>query len=105
VLIRDRQMLAQDGMFVIIAIIDIKTGKVRKSPDIISRGFVYLKESQELLRHIRTMTKKVISVKPEDNVTNVLKILEKHESRRNSTFNETQPNTSKRNFRQSHFTN
>ncbi|MDO8183658.1 MAG: ribonuclease J [bacterium] len=60
VVIRDRQMLAQDGMFVIIAIIDIKTGKVRKSPDIISRGFVYLKESQELLRHIRTMTKKVI---------------------------------------------
>lgn len=60
VVIRDRQMLAQDGMFVIIAIIDIKTGKVRKSPDIISRGFVYLKESQELLRHIRFVTKKTI---------------------------------------------
>ncbi len=60
VVIRDRQVLAQDGMFVIIAIIDIKTGKVRKSPDIISRGFVYLKESQDLLRHIRAMTKKVI---------------------------------------------
>jgi len=60
VVIRDRQMLSQDGMFVIIAIIDIKTGKVRKSPDIISRGFVYLKESQELLRHIRFVTKKTI---------------------------------------------
>ncbi len=60
VVIRDRQVLAQDGMFVIIAIIDIKTGKVRKSPDIISRGFVYLKESQDLLRHVRAMTKKVI---------------------------------------------
>ncbi|MFW5853632.1 MAG: ribonuclease J [Patescibacteria group bacterium] len=60
VVIRDRQMLSQDGMFVIIAIIDIKTGKVRKSPDIISRGFVYLKESQELLQEVRQMTKKTI---------------------------------------------
>ncbi len=60
VVIRDRQMLAQDGMFVIIAIIDVKTGKVRKSPDIISRGFIYLKESQELLRQVRLITKRKI---------------------------------------------
>lgn len=58
--IRDRHMLAQDGMFVIIAIIDTKTGKVRKSPDIISRGFVYLRESQDLLRQARYITKKNI---------------------------------------------
>jgi ribonuclease J len=57
VVIRDRQMLAQDGMFVIIGIIDIKTGKVRKSPDIISRGFIYLKEAQDLLRSVRALTK------------------------------------------------
>jgi ribonuclease J len=50
-------MLAQDGMFVIIGIIDIKTGKVRKSPDIISRGFIYLKEAQDLLRNVRMLTK------------------------------------------------
>lgn len=60
VVIRDRQMLASDGMFVIVAIIDIKTGKVRKSPDIISRGFVYLKDSQELLHHTRVLAKKKI---------------------------------------------
>jgi len=60
VVIRDRQMLAQDGMFVLIAIIDMNTGKVRKSPDIISRGFVYLKESQDLLRYVRILTKKTI---------------------------------------------
>jgi len=60
VVIRDRQMLAQDGMFVIIAIIDVKTGQVRKSPDIISRGFIYLKESQDLLRQVRILTKKKI---------------------------------------------
>jgi ribonuclease J len=42
VVIRDRKTLAQDGMFVIVAILNLKTGKLRKSPDLISRGFVYL---------------------------------------------------------------
>jgi ribonuclease J len=60
VVIRDRQLLAQDGMFVIIAIVDMQSGKVRKSPDIISRGFVYLKESQDLLRTVRQLIKKKI---------------------------------------------
>ena len=57
VVIRDRQMLAQDGMFVIVATIDQKTGKLKKSPDIISRGFVYLKESQDLLHEARQIVK------------------------------------------------
>ena len=60
VVIRDRQMLAQDGMFVIIASIDVATGKLRKSPDIISRGFIYLKESQDLLKHARIIIKKTV---------------------------------------------
>ena len=60
VVVRDRQLLAQDGMFVIIAIVDMQTGRVRKSPDIISRGFVYLKESQDLLRNVRNLIKKKI---------------------------------------------
>src|SRR3989344_915190 len=58
VVIRDRMMLAQDGMFVIIALIYQKTGKLKKSPDLISRGFVYLKENQELLRQVRIIIKK-----------------------------------------------
>src|SRR3990167_10968242 len=57
VVIRDRVMLAQDGMFVIIALIEERTGKLKKSPDLISRGFVYLKENQELLREVRLMIK------------------------------------------------
>lgn len=60
VVIRDRQALAQDGMFVIIATINSRTGKLRKSPDIISRGFVYLRESQNLLQQARIITKKTI---------------------------------------------
>ncbi len=60
VVIRDRQMLAQDGMFVIVASVNSSTGKLRKSPDIISRGFVYLRESQELLHKARIIIKKTI---------------------------------------------
>jgi ribonuclease J len=60
VVIRDRQMLAQDGMFVIIATVNSSNGKLRKSPDIISRGFVYLRESQDLLRQARFIIKKTI---------------------------------------------
>ena len=59
VVLRDRQMLAKDGMFVIVAIVDRQTGKVRGSPDIISRGFVYLRESKELLKITR---KRVVDI-------------------------------------------
>ncbi|MDD5738774.1 MAG: ribonuclease J [Candidatus Pacebacteria bacterium] len=59
VVLRDRQNLSQDGMFVIIVAIDRTTGKVKGSPDIISRGFIYLRESQELLRETR---KRVIGI-------------------------------------------
>lgn len=60
VVIRDRQMLAQDGMFVLIANVNARTRKLVKSPDIISRGFVYLKENQDLLREVRILIKKTI---------------------------------------------
>ncbi|OGZ68815.1 MAG: hypothetical protein A3D44_01965 [Candidatus Staskawiczbacteria bacterium RIFCSPHIGHO2_02_FULL_42_22] len=59
IVLRDRQILAQDGMFVIVAIIDHATGKVKGSPDIISRGFVYLRESKDLLKQTR---KKVVEI-------------------------------------------
>lgn len=53
IVLRDRQNLATDGMFVIVITVDKKTGRVRGSPDIISRGFVYLRESKELLSQTR----------------------------------------------------
>jgi len=61
VVLRDRQMLAQDGMFVIIAIVDRQTGLVKGSPDIISRGFVYLRESKDLLKETRKKTIEIIN--------------------------------------------
>ena len=67
VVIRDRQMLAGDGIFVVIAVVDSQSGKVRGSPDIISRGFVYLRESKELLYQARQVTRRII----EDATTNM----------------------------------
>jgi ribonuclease J len=60
VVLRDRLSLAQDGMFVIIATVNAKTGKLRKSPDIISRGFVYLRENQQMLSEARVLIKRTI---------------------------------------------
>ncbi len=60
VVLRDRLSLAQDGMFVIIATVNSKTGKLRKSPDIISRGFIYLRENQQLLSEARVLIKRTV---------------------------------------------
>lgn len=60
VVIRDRQLLSEAGIFVIVASINTKTGRLKKSPDIISRGFVYLRESQDLLQESRNLIKRII---------------------------------------------
>ncbi|MEM9336502.1 MAG: ribonuclease J [Patescibacteria group bacterium] len=65
VVLRDRLSLAQDGMFVIIATVNTRTGKLRKSPDIISRGFVYLRENQQLLSEARVLIKKTVEKQTE----------------------------------------
>lgn len=49
VVIRDRQILSADGIFLVIMTINPRTGQLRKSPDIISRGFIYLKEERNLI--------------------------------------------------------
>jgi ribonuclease J len=58
--LRDRKMLAQDGIFLIVVSINTKTGKLKKSPDIIARGFVYVRESQDLLTNTRMIIKKTV---------------------------------------------
>ncbi|TSC91248.1 MAG: ribonuclease J 1 [Parcubacteria group bacterium Gr01-1014_2] len=63
VVLRDRQVLAQDGMFVIVTTIDSRTGRVRTSPDIISRGFVYLRENTELLGEVRKRVRAIVERK------------------------------------------
>lgn len=61
VVLRDRKVLAQEGMLVIIATLDRRTGKFIKNPDIISRGFIYLRENQTLLDEIRQKLHALIS--------------------------------------------
>ncbi|MFH1430019.1 MAG: ribonuclease J, partial [Candidatus Uhrbacteria bacterium] len=53
VVLRDRKQLADDGMLVVIVTLDRKTGKLITSPDLISRGFVHLKESKQLIEQVR----------------------------------------------------
>jgi ribonuclease J len=60
VVMRDRQMLAEDGIVVLVATVDMRSGKLMKSPDIIARGFVYVRESQELLNQARLIIKKTV---------------------------------------------
>jgi ribonuclease J len=61
VVLRDRRLLAQEGMIVIIATVSRRDGRLVKNPDIISRGFIYLKENQKLLEDIRTKTRGIVS--------------------------------------------
>lgn len=60
VVIRDRQMMSEDGMFTIIVIIDSKTGKLATNPDVISRGFIYMKGSPELIRETKDKVKEIV---------------------------------------------
>lgn len=63
VVLRDRLMMAGDGMIVIIATIDAKTGNIIGNPDIISRGFIYMKESRDLIEKTRMRVKKIVKDK------------------------------------------
>ncbi len=56
--LRDRLALGHDGMLVIIATVDKRSGRLMTSPDIISRGFVHMKESEELIGRVRQEVRK-----------------------------------------------
>jgi len=60
VVLRDRQMMAADGMIVVIATIDGKTGKLIHNPDLISRGFIYMKENKDLVEETRNKVKHLL---------------------------------------------
>ena len=60
IVLRDRQVLAEDGMIVVIATVHSHTGQLVQNPDIISRGFVFLKDNKELIEDIRHKVKKMV---------------------------------------------
>ena len=58
VVLRDRKHLAEDGLVVVVATID--DGFIVSGPDIVSRGFVYVKESEELMRNVKAIAEQSI---------------------------------------------
>lgn len=70
VVLRDRQVLAKDGMFTIVVIIDNATKKIIGNPQITSRGFIYVKENFDLVNATKKVVEKVIHEKtsPEMNI-------------------------------------
>ena len=60
VLMRDRKALGQEGFCVVVATIDRRTGRLHKSPDIISRGFVYLRDNKDLMDQTRLIIRKSV---------------------------------------------
>ena len=53
VVLRDRKHLGEDGLIIVMAAVDFEAGTTVSGPDIVSRGFVYMKESEDLLDAIR----------------------------------------------------
>lgn len=67
VVLRDRQLLSEDGMVVVIATVKSQTGELVGNPDIISRGFVYMKSSKKLIDETRKKAAKILEDKnPKD---------------------------------------
>ncbi|MCL5093932.1 MAG: ribonuclease J [Patescibacteria group bacterium] len=60
IVLRDRQVMSTDGIFVAIVTVDKKTGKLLSSPDIISRGFIYMRESEKLVQNARMEIRKIV---------------------------------------------
>lgn len=68
VVLRDRQMMAGDGMIVVIATIDTKQGRLVHNPDLISRGFIYMKENKKLIEETRRRVKKMFTANLDANL-------------------------------------
>jgi ribonuclease J len=69
VVLRDRKHLAQDGIITIVVTIDKLASSVIAGPDIVSRGFVYIKESEKLLREARNIVKGSLDECLNNNIT------------------------------------
>ena len=61
IVLRDRRHLAQDGLIVVVASVDTESGLLLSGPDIVSRGFVYVRESEELMEEARAIAGEAIT--------------------------------------------
>ena len=69
IVLRDRKHLAQDGLIVIVATIDADNGSLVAGPDLVSRGFVYVRESETLMDETRKLAKEVLDDCAKANIT------------------------------------
>ena len=60
IVLRDRKLLAQDGLIIVVVTVSGETGQIVSGPDIISRGFVYVRESEDLMLKIKEIAKESI---------------------------------------------
>ena len=60
VVVKDRLMMAQDGLVAVVLTIDKKNGSVLTSPDIISRGFIYMRDNEELMNDLRSELRRAV---------------------------------------------
>ena len=60
IVLRDRQHLSQDGLIVIVMTMDNQTGEIVSGPDVISRGFVYVRESENLMEDVKSFIREEI---------------------------------------------
>ena len=60
IVLRDRRHLSQDGLIVVVAGVDLNTGFLVSGPDVVSRGFVYVREAEELMDEIKGVAEKSI---------------------------------------------
>ncbi len=61
IVLRDRKAMAQDGIFVIIVTVNHENGQIITSPDIISRGFIYMRENEDLVHKARAEVKRLFA--------------------------------------------
>ena len=60
IVLRDRKHLGQDGLIIIVASLDVYDGHVISGPDVVSRGFVYVRESEKLLEEVRKLALEIL---------------------------------------------
>ena len=68
VVLRDRKHLSEDGLIVVVTTINRETGMVAAGPDIVSRGFVYVRESEELMDDAKQLVKKTLQTCADRNI-------------------------------------